>query len=164
MGKVAKFIVHELKEAVYPTIFFLVAFHIMAFVKTLLLDAYSVTLASATIATVGAITVAKAILILDSLAIANKFSTKPLIYEVLWKTLLYTVLVIIFRILEELIPLWSKYGDLGTAVDNLTEEVSWPYIFATQIMLVVIIILYNVFTTLDRHFGEGTVRSAMFGE
>jgi hypothetical protein len=101
---------------------------------------------------------------MDSLSISKKFSAQPLVYEVLWKTLLYTILVLLFRIMEEFIPLWLKYGDFGTALDNFAEEISWPYVWATQIMLIAFITLYNVFAAMNRHFGAANVRRAMFGK
>ncbi len=162
MKKTAQVVKHELQEAIVPTIFFFISFHIVAVTKALMLKGYGVTPTGVAVATVGALTVAKAALIADKLPFLNRLSGLPLVFTVLWKTAIYAVLVLVFRCIEELVPLLSKYGGLG-AIDHFVSEVSWPHFWALQIWLIVALILYNTVSELDRHFGEGSVRKALLG-
>jgi hypothetical protein len=59
MHKLFRFIEHELKEALAPTIFFLLLFHLLAFTKALILEPDGVTVATASVATIGALIVGK---------------------------------------------------------------------------------------------------------
>lgn len=125
MKKIGALIAKEIREAVPATIFFLWLFHMIALTKAVTLDEYSITALRATVATVGALIVAKAILVVEALPIARLFSGK-LWFHVLWKTLLYNLVVLIFRFIEEIIPLIRKHGDLLTAATQLYREISWP--------------------------------------
>jgi hypothetical protein len=163
MKNIVRIIKHEFQEAIIPTTFFFVVFHLIAFTKTLILEAYEVTPTGVAVATVGALIVAKAVLVADKLPFINLFSGKPLILGMLWKTAIYGVLCFVFRCIEELIPLLSKHEGLSTATEHLISEVSWPYFWALQIWLMVALILYNAVTELDKHFGIGSLRRAFFG-
>jgi hypothetical protein len=163
MKNIVRLIKHELREALAPTLFFFTAFHLVAATKTLILDAYNVTPTGLAVATVGALIVAKAVLIADNFPFINRFAGKPLVFSVLWKTAIYAVLCLAFRCIEELIPLISKHEGLGSALEHLVSEVSWPHFWALQIWLIVALIVYNAIAELDKHLGEGSMRKAFLG-
>jgi hypothetical protein len=77
-------------------------------------------------ATFAAPVVGKAVLIADKIPFVNRFPDKPLIYNVVWKTLIYVVVAFVVRYLEHLIHFLSRYGSLGSANSHLLEEVVWP--------------------------------------
>lgn len=162
MSKALDVIKHELKEAVFPTIFFLIIFHLAVLTKTLILDSYNITAISVASATIGALVVAKAILIIDALPVSKHFSHRSLMVRIVWKTVIYNILVFIFRYLEEIIPLWNKLGSYAAANSHLWQEISWSHFWAVQIWLVVSIVAYSTIAGLDEHFGDGSIRQAMF--
>src|SRR5262245_63926472 len=91
---------HELREAIPPAIFFLVTFHIVLLDRALMLKEYGLRLSSIAGATVGALLVAKVVLVADMLPVINRFPEKPLVYNVLWKTAIYFVASMIVHYLE----------------------------------------------------------------
>ena len=125
MSRVRAVIAREIREALPATIFFLFLFHMVALTKAVSLEEYDITALRATGATVGALIVAKAILLVDALPIASLFSG-TLIFQMLWRTLLYGSVTLLFRLVEEFIPLALHHGGLNAAVAALYEEVSWP--------------------------------------
>jgi hypothetical protein len=163
MHKFHHFIRRELKEALIPTIFFLLLFHLAVFTRSLLLESYGITVVKASVATIGALIVAKAILIADKLPWTARFSGKPLLIGVLWKTATYTLLCLAFRFVEELVPLVTKYGGVMTAARHFLEEVSWPHFWALQIWLLIALAMYAAVVELDAHLGSGSVRKAFLG-
>ncbi len=163
MRNIVHIIKQQYREALVPAIFFFIVFHLLVLTKMLILKAYAVTPTDVAVATLGALIVAKAIVIADKLPFIKVFSGKPLIFSVLWKTAIYGVLGFVFRCVEELIQLLSKHEAFGYAVEHLMSEVSWPLFWALQIWLTVALILYNSVTELDVHFGEGSVRKAFLG-
>ena len=163
MERIVRAIKHELQEAIVPTTFFFIVFHLVAATKTLMLESYKVPPTGAAVATVGALIVAKAVLIADKLPFINLFLGKPLILSIVWKTAIYGFLCFVFRCIEELIPLLSKHEALGTAAGHLISNVSWPHFWALQIWLLLALILYNTVTELDKHFGAGSMRKALLG-
>jgi len=153
---------HELKEAIFPTIFFFLIFHLMMITKTLILESYDLRWVSSASALIAALVVAKAILIIDLTPAGRIFRDSRLVYHVMWKTIVYSCLVAIFRYAEELIPLWSKHGSFAEANRALIEGTSWPHFLAIQLWLLVSIAAFSAIVTIDQAFGSGSLRRALF--
>jgi hypothetical protein len=79
--------------------------------------------------------VAKVILIFNKLSFVNMFSGKPLLFSIIWKTFIFSLFTLLFRCVEELIPLISKYGSLPSAGQHLIHEIAWPHFWSSQIVL-----------------------------
>lgn len=163
MRKILGFIRHEFREALAPTIFFLILFHLAGFTKALMLESYGITAISASVATVMALIAAKAILIADEIPWSAGFSGKPLLVTVLWKAATYAVLCLALRLVEELVPLVIKYGGVWLGTQHFVEEVSWPHFWAVQIWLFVALVFYAAVVELDAHLGAGSLRKAFLG-
>ncbi|HXV10194.1 MAG TPA: hypothetical protein VD839_05275 [Burkholderiales bacterium] len=161
MKKIGAAILGEIREAVPATIFFLWLFHMIALTKAVSLGDYSFTALRATVATVGALIVAKAILVVEALPISRIFK-RNLWFHVLWKTLLFNVVVLIFRFIEEIIHLTRKYGDLSTAVARLSEEIVWPQFAVFQLWLFFGLFLYCVIAEIVRLVGMDKVKAAFY--
>lgn len=164
MKKVIAVIAGELREAIFPTLFFLAMFHLIAVIKVLLLKSYGISAGSIALATIGALIVAKAILIADKLPFVRWFDDRILLVSVAWKTMIFGVLVIIFRCIEEFVPVLSKYDGPVAAAAHFREEISWPFFWATLIWLFVALVLYISLTELNRFFGAGSLKKAFLGK
>ncbi len=125
MQKILRASKHELLEIIPPTIFFFVAFNVITFTKGLMLEDYGIKFSGFITATLGALIVAKVVLIADKIPFINKYPDKPLIYNVVWKTVIYVLVALVVRFLEYLIPLWWKYRNLGLAAEHLWGEIIW---------------------------------------
>lgn len=163
LSKLIPIVGKEIREAIPPTIFFLVVFHLIAATKALILQEYSITAASSAFATIAALFVAKAILIGEKLHFTNLFSEKPLFYSILWKALIYGTLASLLRIVEEIIPLISKYHSLAGAGEHLLSEISWPHFWGLQIWLYVSLLLYCLASELVRVMGAQKMKALLFG-
>jgi hypothetical protein len=156
-------VVREFREVLPPAIFFLIGFHMLALTRSLMLREYGVHAAAAANATVGALLVAKVVLIADALPVVNRFPERPLIYNVVWKTTIYVLAALVVHYLEHLVPLWWRLGDLGTANHRLLEEIVWPHFWAIQLWLVVLLFLYCAMRELIRAIGPHEVKRMFFG-
>jgi hypothetical protein len=161
MSKIWAIVAREIREALPATILFLWLFHMIAITKAVTLGDYSFTALRATFATVGALLVAKAILVVEALPIARLFAGS-LWFHVLWKTLLFNVVVLIFRYIEEIIPLVRKHGDLLAATEELFREISWPQFGVFQLWLFSALFLYCVASELVRKIGAERVKAMLF--
>ena len=83
MQKILSVIVRKVREVIPATIFFFIAFHVVVFTKALMLEGYGIAATGSVVATIGALIVAKAILIADKLPFVNLFSDRALIYGVI---------------------------------------------------------------------------------
>ena len=163
MQKFLRIIKRELLEVVPPAIFFFVAFNVILFCKKLMLEQYGIEFSGFVNATIGALVVGKVVLIADRIPFINKFPDKPLIYNVVWKTLIYIVVAFIVRFLEFFIPLWRQYRNLSLAADHLWNETTWPHFWAIQIWLLGLFFLYVSFRELARTLGEEKFLQMFFG-
>ena len=154
LQKVLETVKGELREVVPPMIFFFVAFNVITYTKKLMLEQYGIEFSGFVTAAVGALIVAKVVLIADEIPFINKYPGKPLIYNVAWKTVIYILVTFIVRFLEFLTPLWWKYRDVSIAVDHLLAEVKWPHFWAIQIWLFCLFFVYVSFRELARTLGE----------
>jgi len=162
MSKVMAIVAREIREAVPALLFFLVVFHMILITKNVLLKDYHITTTGAAIATVGALIVSKAILVVEKLPIARLFSGRML-SNILWKTLLFSAVSVLFRFVEEFIPLIAKHNSLITAVMHLIEEVSWPRFWVLQMWLCSSLLLYCLAAELVRMMGAAKVKEMLLG-
>ncbi len=162
MNKIAAILVKEIREAIPAAIFFLWLFHMIALTKAVIVSDYSITALRATVATVGALIVAKAILVVENLPIARLFSGR-LVFNALWKTLLFGAVALLFRFIEELIPLVPKHEGLVNAIVHLYDEVSWPQFWVFQLWLFSALLLYCFASDLARRVGADNIKGMIFG-
>ena len=165
MSKATSFLKKELKEMIPPVIFFFIAFHILAVIRSLMLMQYGISMSAVAGATISALVVGKVVLIADVLPFIDRFPhpRHPLIVNVAWKTAIYTLAALLVHFLEHLIPVWLKYKDLSEAVRKLDDEVVWPHFWALQICMLVLFFMYCSIRELAHAFGEEKARRLFFG-
>jgi hypothetical protein len=163
MSQVWTKIKHEIHEVIPPTIFFLISFHIVVLDRALMAREYGLPLSSIAGATVGALLVAKVVLVADMLPFINRFPEKPLIYNVVWKTAIYVAASLAAHYLEHLVPMWWRMGSFSAANERLRSEIVWPHFWAIQLWLVVLIFVYCMMRELVRVIGRDRVMQVFFG-
>ena len=77
MSQLGQRIKKEVQEVIPPTIFFLIAFHILALFRSLMLRQYGIEISTVAGATVAALVVAKVVLLTDLLPFVNRFPESP---------------------------------------------------------------------------------------
>lgn len=162
MNRAAAFAVHELREALPVFLFFLAILLLGRATQMLLLEGYRISAGSTAVAVVGALIVAKAVLIADAVPVTRWFAGQALIVAVLWKALIYGAIVLAFRYLEELIPLWRAAGELAAAHRQLLAETSWPHFWAVSLWVAFSLLLYCVGAELVRALGRERVVRLLF--
>jgi hypothetical protein len=163
MSKALQTLKHELLEAVPPAIFFFIAFHLIAITRGLMAQQYGIELATVMNATIAALVVAKVVLLADLLPVINRFPEKPLIYNIVWKTLIYQVAAIFVTYLERLWEFYREYGSFTSANEHMAEEIVWPHFWAAQMWLLVLFLLYCTLRELARYMGGTRMRAMFFG-
>jgi len=163
MSGFGQWLKHEIHAVIPPTIFFLISFHIVALDRRLMLREYGLPLSSMVGATVGALLIAKVVLITDELPFINRFPARPLMYNIVWKTGIYVAAALLLHYLEHLVPMWWHLGDLGAANRQLASEMVWPHFWAVQLWLVVLLFVYCALREPVRAIGREKVVAMFFG-
>ncbi len=157
----------KLKEEFFkllpPTIFFFVALHIVAFVRVLMLKGTGISPTSSISIAVAALILGKAVLLADMLPMINRFPNKPLIYNVVWKTLIYLLAATLIHYLERLVDFWRQTGSFVAGNEKLLAEIVWPHFWAIQIILFVLIVMYCMMHELVRVIGKEKALRIFFG-
>src|SRR4051812_19703857 len=97
------FLAREAREMIPPTLFFAVAFNLIVLTTQLILDDYRLQFLNFMIATTTALVVGKSVLVANALPFLRRFDRAPLIQPVLFKTLIYFLVVFVVRVLEKLV-------------------------------------------------------------
>src|ERR1700751_3825083 len=96
-------ILHELREALSPTIFFFVRFNFIVFTTNLLVAQYLVAVSNFMLATMAALVVGKAVLVVNKMSMLRRYERAPLIQPILFKTAFYWVIVFLAWLLERFV-------------------------------------------------------------
>ncbi len=163
MSKIFQRLKQEFLGVIPAAIYFFIAFQLLAFTRDLIVQEYDVEISTFVAATVGALIVAKIVMVVDLLPFVNRFPDKPLIYNIVWKTSIYLVAAFLFRYIEYLVPFVLDYGDIAEANRHLLDEVVWPHFWIVQIWLFVLFFLYCVLKELVRVLGRDSVYSMFLG-
>ena len=150
----------EFRQLVPVTLFFLVSFQLLALTKALMLGAYGIRVTTFFGALVAALVVAKVVVIADPLPFENRFPDKPLIYNVVWKTMIYFVASVAVRYVEHLIHFWRQTGEFAAANRRLLDEIVWPHFWAVQLWLLILLFLYCSMRELVRALGAERIAQA----
>jgi len=163
MGNLGAKVKHEIKEAIPPFLFFLVAFHLVAVLRVLMQQEYGIQAGTVMNATIGAMIVAKVVLLADLLPIVNRFPDKPLVYNIVWKTLIYQAAAILVAYLEHLWDAYRETGSFAAANAHLVDAVVWPHFWAVQILMLVLFLLYTTLREFSRAIGGQRARAMLLG-
>jgi len=163
MKKIAATIKEEFLALLPPTIYFFVALHIVALIRVLMIKATGIAPLTSVSVLVASLVLGKSVLLADMLPAINRFPDKPLIYNVVWKTLIYTVVAFVIHYLEHLYDYARKAGGIVAGNAKMLSEVIWPHFWAVQILLFVLIVLYCLMHELVRVIGRDKVRQIFFG-
>lgn len=163
MSKLSAKIIEEIRALVPPTIFFFITLNLVALIRALMLKGTGIPLSTPVQTAVGALILGKAVLIADLLPFINRYPDKPLVYNVTWKTGIYSLVAMVLHYLERLVDFWREAGGFVAGNEKLLAEIVWPHFWAIQIILVVLIFTYCVMHELIRVLGAYKVRQIFFG-
>ena len=160
-------IFEKLKEEFFailpPTIFFFIALHIVAFIRVLMTKgSYFEPISTVSIA-VGSLILGKAVLIADMLPWINRYPDKPLVYNVVWKTVMYLLAASVIHYLERLIDFARHAGGIIAGNEKMLAQMVWPHFWAVEILLLVLILMYCTARELVRVIGREKALRLFFG-
>lgn len=163
MHRIVSVAIKETKALIPPIIYFLIAFNLLLVTQALISEDYAINTYDVSIAVIGALVVGKILLIVDNITIVDLFNDKPLIYNTIWKTIIYNVAALAIRYAEAVIPLTIDNKSFGQANDVLFSTIQWPHFWLVQAWLTVLFFIYCAARELVRRVGAHTVREMFLG-
>jgi len=161
-GQVGRRLLHVFQHMLPPTLFFLVSFNIIVFTTNLLVHDYWFKLSSFLLATTTALVVGKAVLVANNIRLIDRFRGAPLIQPILYKTIFYTLIVLVVRIVERFIHFAIDDRGFTLAFGAAVDDFSWRRFAAIQIWLFTCFLIYVTATELSALLGEGQMFRLFF--
>jgi hypothetical protein len=156
-------LLHELRSALPPTLFFFVGFNFIVLTTNLLVAEYAAAVSNFLLATVAALVVGKAVLTANAIPFITRFDRAPLIQPILFKTAVYWVAVFVARLAERFVHFAVVDGHRpGDFAASLRSSFSWHRFTAISLWILVLFLLYVTASEFIGLFGPTEIRRLLF--
>ena len=146
---------HELKAIFLVTLFFAVWLGILMALKVLILEEYHIPFGGFSKALVGALILAKVVLILEHVSLGAWLRNQPVLVDVMLRTLLYALGTLLVMLLEKAIESRHEQGGFGPALQNVFQHPDIAHVWVNAICVTGALLFYNLLSVLNRHHGTG---------
>src|SRR5262249_57523597 len=153
---------HEVREALPPTIFFFVGFNVIVLTTNLLVAQYLVAVSNFMLATLGALVVGKAVLVANKISLLRHYDRAPLLQPILFKTAFYWVVVFFARLLERFAHFLLDGNSPADFFPYLIEDFSWRRFTAISLWIFVLFLIYVTASEFSGLFGPREMRRLLF--
>ena len=140
----------------------MVAFNLIVFTTNLLVHDYWFRLSGFLLATTTALIVGKSVLVVNNIKLIDRFRGAPLIQPILYKTVFYTLVVLVVRVAERFIHLAFDDRGLTLAFNAAVADFTWRRFAAVQIWIFTCFLIYVTATEVSALLGEGQMARLLF--
>jgi len=163
MSKFGQRVKHLVGGMIPPALFFFLAFQLLALTQALMLRQYDIDATIFVAGLVGALVVAKVVVLAEMLPFINRFPERPLIWNIAWKTTIFFVATFLGRYIEKLVHFYRETGDIVSAHREMAHAVIWSRFWLIQIWLMVLLLVFCTMGELTRALGRDRMRELFFG-
>ncbi len=164
MLKILKRLWDEIIGVIPAVVFFCLAFNLIVLTDILTTERYGIKIFNFVSATIFAVVVGKVMLMVNLVPWVNAFQNRPRIYNMLWRTALYTFASLVVRICELIIRFSLKHGSVSEAYHHLVNNFDWPRFWAVQIWLATLFLVFAALQEINRALGEGRLWAIFFNK
>lgn len=161
-NKVTAFLVNEFREMLPPTLYFLAAFNLIVLTVALLSDNHELSAISHITACIGALLVGKAFLLADKLPYFHRYANQPLVYNALWKAMLYFTVTLALHLAERLISAAMSSKGLLFVADGDVATFDWSMFAIVQLWLGLLLVLYAAAGEAIAAIGRNRIHEMFF--
>lgn len=148
---------NELKSVGITTLYFLIWFGFLMLIKILLLEDYDIEFTGVSMVIVGALVVAKVILIMEYIPLGSWVKKQPAYVDLLVRTTLYAIGIFIILILEKGIEGSSEYGGFFASVEQTFKHADIYHIWVNTIVVFGALLSFNFLTLIRTRLGKGVL-------
>ena len=152
----------EIKAIGLVTFCFAFWFGMMLFVKRLVLAEYEIEFSGVSIALVGALVVAKVVIVMEHVSLGQWVRRRPVAVDIALRTLLYTIGVLIVLLLEKAFEARHEAGGFGKALLRVFQHREIHHVWAGTICVSGSLLGFNVMSVLQRRFGGAELKRLFF--
>lgn len=145
-----------------PTLYFFVAFNLISFTTEILIHNYWFNLSGFILASTTALLVGKIVLVVDRVRVIDKFRGGPLIWPILYKSVFYSIVVLIVRFLEKVVRFAIETDGFGPVFRDTLSNFSWHRFAAVHLWIFVCFLIYVTATEFNALVGRGQLFRLFF--
>jgi len=148
---------HEVVSVIELTTYFGCWLGALILIKYLLLAQYQIAVSGFSIALVGALVLAKVVLILEHVSLGAWVRAQPAWVDVALRTLLYSFGVFIVVVLEKAFEGRHEYGGFGASLNEVIQHAEAPHIWLNTLCLSAALLSYNLLSVVRKRLGRGAL-------
>ena len=152
-----RILVHELFEYFFNFAFLAFFLVSLAWYRRLLLASYNIDYYDYWAPLIEAAVLAKVIMIGDALHMGQRFGNRPLAVPTLYRTFVFSLLVILFSFIEKIVGALIHHKTVSDGIAEITSQ-GWDFILARCLLIMVAFIPFFTMKQIERVFGEEKIR------
>lgn len=147
----------ELRAMAVYTLFFAAWFGVFMLLKVLILDEYDIHFYNASAALIGALILAKVVLLLEHVPLGAWVQRQPAWIDVALRTVLYGIGVVLVMLLERAFELRHEAGGMLRALAGVMRHEDTPHVLANAICVTGALLVFNGMSVIRDRLGEGGI-------
>ena len=146
---------NEISEVALAALYFGTWIGVLVILKELALAEYQIEFHGLSLALVGALVLAKVVLVLEHVPLSAWVRSRPALLDVILRTILYALGVFVVIVLEKALEGRHAHGGLGPSLIALFQQADVHHVWANTICLSGALLGYNALPVVRRHLGKG---------
>jgi len=159
-----KKLLHEAKSAGLVTLYFLFAFGLIMLLMKLFVARYEIEISEWSKVIIGALIIGKVVVVLDNTSWGKRFHGHRGIYDILYRSAIYTAVVLVVAMLEQLFHAYGEAGSLTAAFNHMIEHRVEGKFFGNMLMIGLSFVVLNTILAFNHALGPGTVRRVLLSK
>ena len=156
-----RILVHEMFEYFFNFAFLAFFLVSLSWYRRLLLHTYNIEYTAYWSALIQAAILAKVIMIGDALRMGRAFANRPLAVPVIYRTIVFSGLVVLFIFGERIVEAWIHGKTMADGIAEITSKGGY-FILAWYVLILVVFLPFFSMKEIERVFGEERIRGMFF--
>jgi hypothetical protein len=148
---------HEVAAVIWLTFYFGCWLGVLMLLKYLVLAEYKVEFDGLSVALLGALILAKVVLVLEYISLGPWVRAQPVWVDVVLRTALYVFGVFVVLLLEKAFEGQHEYDSYGASLNALFQHADMNHVWLNTICLSGALLSYNMLTVVRKHLGKGAL-------
>ena len=145
----------EIRAVVLAALYFATWIGVLMVLKVLVLEEYWIEFHAWSLVLVGALVLAKVVLVLEHVPLGAWMRTRPALIDVILRTALYALGVLVVLLLEKAFDGRHEHGGFVPSLLAVFQHAEIHHVWVNTICLTGALLGYNVLSVVRRHLGEG---------
>lgn len=137
------------------TLYFAIWIGVLVLLKMLILAEYHIEFHGLSMALIGVLVLAKVVLVLEHVPLGSWIRKQPAFVDVIVRTVLYALGVLIVLLLEKAFDGRHEYGGFGPSLLAVFQHADVYHVWVNTICVSGALLVYNILSVIRRHLGKG---------